>query len=309
MPWAELGLSVLLLVVTSHGRHSSENEGNPFTGAALAHEHGLKKVGGRPTLGKYVAQIWERRHFAFSLARGKAYSQNQGGYLGQLWMILTPCLWAALYFLVFGLLLPVNRGIDNFAAFLVTGIFLIRFMSGAMTHAATSIDKNKTLIGSLQFPRALIPISTALADLLELLPALVVLFAVALINGEPFRFQMLLLAPTVVLAFAFATGLALISARLVSEVKDLANLMPFVNRVVFYASGVLFSIERYGDGWFGKVMEHQPFAVYLELGRSALLEEIPVDPMKWVWGLFWAAVTLVIGFIYFWRAEAKYGRG
>ena len=306
---AEPRLSVLLLVVTSRGRHSSENEGNPFSGAALAHEHGLKKVGGRPPLPKYVAQIWGRRHFAFSLARGKAYSQNQGGYLGQLWMILTPLLWAALYFMIFGLLLPVNRDIDNFAAFLVTGLFLMRFMSGAMTHASTSIDRNKTLIGSLQFPRALIPISSALADLLELLPALVVLFAVALINDEPIRWQMLLLAPTVLLAYVFATGLALASARLVSEVKDLANLMPFVNRTLFYGSGVLFSIERYGTGWFGTAMEHQPFAIFLELGRSALLEEIPVEPIKWVWGLFWAAITVVLGFIYFWRAEAKYGRG
>ena len=164
-------MSVLLLVVTSHGRHSSENEGNAFSGAALAHEHGLKKIGGRPALRKYVTQIWERRHFAFSLARGKAYSSNQGGYLGQLWLILTPLMWAALYFLVFGVLLRADRGIENFAAFLVTGMFLMRFMSGAMTHAATSIDRNKTLIGSLQFPRALIPISSALADLLELLPA------------------------------------------------------------------------------------------------------------------------------------------
>jgi teichoic acid transport system permease protein len=305
----EVGLSVLLLVVTSQGRHSSENEGNPLSGAALAHEHGLKKIGGRPALSQYVTQIWERRHFAFSLARGKAYSSNQGGYLGQLWLILTPLMWAALYFMVFGMLLRVDRGIENFAAFLVTGLFLMRFMSGAMTHAATSIEKNKTLIGSLQFPRALIPISSALADLLELLPAIVVLFTVALINGEPVRFHMLLLAPTVVLASVFATGLALFSARLVSEVKDLANLMPFVNRVLFYGSGVLFSIERYGHGWFGTAMEHQPFAIYLELGRSALLEEIPVEPMKWVWGLFWAALTVSLGFIYFWRAEAKYGRG
>ena len=157
-------MSVLLLVVTSHGRHSNENEGNPISGAALAHEHGLRKVGGRPPLNTYVAQIWERRHFAFSLARGKAYSQNQGGYLGQVWVLLTPLLWAALYFMVFGMLLRVDRGIENFAAFLVTGLFLMRFMSGAMTHAATSIDKNKTLIGSLQFPRALIPISSTPAS-------------------------------------------------------------------------------------------------------------------------------------------------
>jgi teichoic acid transport system permease protein len=291
-------LSVLLLIVT-----------NPAHGAALAYEYGLKKVGGRPRLGKYLTQVWDRRHFAISLARGKAYSRNQGNYLGQLWAVLTPLLWAALYFSVFGLLLTINRGIDNFATFLVTGLFLIRFMSGAMTHAASSIEKNSNLISSLQFPRALIPISSAMADFLTLLPSIAVLLVIALITGEPIRWQILLLAPAVVLAYVFATGLAFFSARLVAEVSDLQNLTPFINRLLFYVSGVLFSIDRYGNGWFGTSMKHQPFAVYLELGRGSLLHTFPVDPVMWVWGVFWAVATCGLGFIYFWRAEAKYGRG
>lgn len=296
---AGLGLSVLLLDVTQTA-----------SGADLAREFGLKKVGGRPALGKYLSQVWDRRHFAISLARGKAYTQNQGGYLGQLWILLTPLLWAALYFSVFGLLIPVvHRGIDNFATFLVTGLFIIRFMSGAMTHAATSIEKNNNLIASLQFPRALIPISSAMADFLTLLPAIVVLLAVALITGEPVRWQILLLAPAVVLAYVFATGLAFFSARVVAEVSDLQNLTPFINRSLFYVSGVFFSIDRYGHGWFGTTMKHQPFAVYLELGRGSLLHRFPVDPVMWGWGVFWAVITCGLGFVYFWRAEAKYGRG
>lgn len=292
-------LSVVLVDVTQ-----------PASGAALAREFGLKKVGGRPPLGKYLNQIWERRHFAISLARGKAYAKNQGGYLGQLWVILTPLLWAVLYYCVFGIVLKrVNNDIDNFAGFLVIGLFIIRFLSGALVHAANSIEKNTTLITSLQFPRALIPISSTLSDLFTFLPALVVLFGVALANGEPVRWQMLLLAPTILLATVFAAGVACFSARLVSQVSDLGQLIPFINRALFYTSGVFFSVERYGDGWFGTAMAHQPFAIYLELGRSSLLQETPVQASAWAWGVFWAIATSVLGFIYFWRAEARYGRG
>ena len=108
---------------------------------------------------------------------------------------------------------------------------------------------------------------------------------------------------------AGAAGLALIAARLVSEISDLSNLIPFINRLLFYVSGVFFSIDRYGAGWFGTTMKHQPFAIYLELGRSALLQEFPVVAITWVWGVFWAVLACGLGFIYFWRAEAKYGRG
>jgi teichoic acid transport system permease protein len=282
----------------------------PGSGAELAREFGLRKVGGRPPLDKYLTQMWKRRHFAISLARGKSYAQNQGSYLGQLWAILTPLLWAVLYYFVFGVVLTrASDDIENFAGYLVIGLFIIRFLSGALGHAANSIQKNTTLITSLQFPRALIPVSTALSDFFTFLPSLVVLLGVALFNGEPLRWQMLLLFPAIFLAFLFAVGVACLSARLVAQVADLGQLIPFINRALFYTSGVFFSVDRYGDGWFGTAMQYQPFAIYLELGRSALLQEIPIETSTWVWGVFWAVATCVLGFIYFWRAEAKYGRG
>ncbi|MGD9957902.1 ABC transporter permease [Nocardioides sp.] len=283
---------------------------HPASGAALAREFGLKKVGGRPPLLQYAKQIWERRHFALSLARAKAYTQNQGGYLGQAWVVLTPVLWAVLYYMVFGVLLKrVSDDIEDYATFLVVGIFTIRYLSGTLSHAATSLDKSNNLITSLQFPRALIPISSALSDLFQFLPAVVVLFAVALANGEPLRLHLLLFLPALVLTFLFATGVAFLAARMVAMVADLGQLIPFFNRALFYTSGVFFSLDRYGDGWVGDVMKHQPFAIYLELNRSALVEEIPIDVATWAWGIFWALLTLGVGFVYFWRAEARYGRG
>jgi teichoic acid transport system permease protein len=206
-------------------------------------------------------------------------------------------------------LVKVNEDIKDFAGFLVVGLFVIRFLSGVLSHAANSIERNTTLITSLQFPRALIPISSALSDLLMFLPATVVLFGVAFANGEPLRWQMLLFVPSVALAGSFGIGLALFVSRLVADVNDLGQLIPFFNRALFYTSGVFFSLDRYGDGWFATVMKHQPFAIYLELGRSSLLQEIPVEASAWAWGVFWAVATCGLGFIYFWRAEAKYGRG
>ena len=29
----------------------------------------------------------------------------------------------------------------------------------------------------------------------------------------------------------------------------------------------------------------------------------------WLWGIGWAIVALVIGFVFFWQAETRYGRG
>jgi teichoic acid transport system permease protein len=57
-------------------------------------------------------------------------------------------------------------------------------------------------------------------------------------------------------------------------------------------------------------MEHQPVAVYLNLARQAALDEsaIPLDWSLWLEGAGWAIAVFIIGFIVFWRDEARYGR-
>src|SRR3546814_20360025 len=77
-----------------------------------------------------------------------------------------------------------------------------------------------------------------------------------------------------------------------------------------YTSGVFFSIDHYvGTGAAASVVSHQPIAVYLELVRCTLLEEMDASLSLWLWGAGWAIGALIIGFIYFWRAEGRYGRG
>jgi teichoic acid transport system permease protein len=36
---------------------------------------------------------------------------------------------------------------------------------------------------------------------------------------------------------------------------------------------------------------------------------LPSIPSLWIWGACWAVLVVIIGFLFFWRAEARYGRG
>lgn len=268
------------------------------------------RVGVRPPLPTYLRQLWERRHFAIALAASKAYARHQNNYLGQLWSLLNPLLWAGVYLLVFGVVLGTDRGVGNFVGFLVIGVFLFRFSSSAIQGGSRAIIGNRSLIGSLQFPRALLPFSVVLAELFTLLPALGVLVVLVLATGEPVQLSWLLLPLAIALQWLFGTGMALVCARLVAQVRDLAELVPFALRVLLYTSGVFFSIDHYvGEGGARAVLAHQPIAVYLELARGALLSDVTAALEMWLWGAGWAALALVVGFWFFWHGEERYARG
>ena len=286
--------------------------------AALAEEHGLRQVGVRPSLRDYVRDTWRRREFAKTLASSTVFAENQSTYLGQLWAVLTPALNAFVYVLIFGIILKLTRGQDNGIGFIIVGVFMFRFFSDSATGGAKSVQKNLNLVRALHFPRSLLPIATVLANLRSLVPELFVMCVAVL--GSAFLpavkfggvdWQWLLLVPAVVFMYLFSTGVAFILGRIVERVPDLGNLLPFVLRVLMYMSGVIFPIDRYiQNPVLEAVMSYQPVAVYLNLARQALLEEpnIPLDASMWAWGAGWGVLFFVVGFVFFWRAEARYGR-
>lgn len=283
--------------------------------AELARQHGLQPIGTRPKLGAYLRSIWSRRQFIWTLAVSNAYAQNRNTFLGQAWLVLNPLLWAAVYYTMFGLLLDTRDDAENFVAFLVIGVFMFRHMSSCVTSGAKSITGNISLVRSLHFPRAVLPISTVVTELVLLIPAVIVMFLIVGTSGlwqpdvsESVTWSWLLVFPGIVLMTMFTIGSAFIIARLVHESRDIGNLVPFVMRAAFYASGVFYSVrERFGDT-LGPYAELQPFAVFLEIYRSALLNEFPVQGETWLLAGFWSVLFLVGGFIYFWRAEERYGR-
>ena len=285
--------------------------------ATLAEEHGLQQIGVRPPLRRYLKDLWDRRQFIWAMSTSNAYVQNRNSYLGQFWNILNPLLWSAVYFLAFGLLLGARGDMDtsSYVAFLTTGMFMFRFISSAMASGAKSISGNISLVRSLHFPRAALPVSTALTELVVLLPAVAVLCLIVVGTGQGPGWGWLLLPAALILMAVFCTGLTLITSRLVADVRDLANLLPFFNRVLLYASGVFFSIEQLKDrfydngvGWLYLVFQNQPVAVYLDLARSTLIDDAALDARHWILGTGYAVVFLVGGFLFFWRAEERYGR-
>jgi teichoic acid transport system permease protein len=285
--------------------------------AELAAKYGLSVSGARPGLVEYVRQLWGRRHFILAFSQAKLTAQYSQAKLGQLWQVATPLLNALVYYLIFGLILKASRGMSHgtYIPFLVTGVFVFTFTQSSIMAGVRAISGNLGLVRALHFPRASLPISFGLQQLQQLLFSMIVLFAVAIGFGSYPMLSWLLIVPVLVLQFLFNTGLALIVARMGAKTPDLAQLMPFIMRTWMYASGVMFSISTMLAGrpeWIVRALQANPAAVYMDLMRFALIKDYGASnlpPHVWAIALFWAVVVFAGGFVYFWKAEERYGRG
>ncbi|MEV0604306.1 ABC transporter permease [Streptomyces sp. NPDC050315] len=284
---------------------------------ALAAKYGLTVSGRRPSLPEYVRQLWHRRHFISAFSSAKLTAQYSQAKLGQLWQVVTPLLNALVYYLIFGLLLGTHRGVDDYIPFLVTGVFIFTFTQSSVLAGTKAISGNLGLVRALHFPRASLPISFCLMQLKQLLFSMGVLIVIVLAFGIVPGWSWLLAVPALCLQFVFNTGLAMIMARLGSKTPDLAQLMPFILRTWMYASGVMYSISQVTKGkdipgFVHFLLDVNPAAVYIDLMRFALIDSFHADklpPHVWPLALGWAVVIGLAGFVYFWKAEERYGRG
>jgi teichoic acid transport system permease protein len=281
--------------------------------------HGLTRLGGRPTLRRYLPSLWGRRHFAIELARSRFRAQNEEDRLGIGWTVLGPLINAAVYGLIFGLLLKSDTRPANFVPFLVTGVFVFQFFAQCLSGGAKSIIGNMGLVRSLHFPRAVLPISLVLQQLFALMPMMAVLGFLVVIFGEPITLKWLEVPPALFLMTLFCLGVAFIAGRMTIHVRDLAQLIPFITRIFFYVSGIFFSVDKVFSGdsprdqLFQILFEINPVHVYISLVRDGIVVAEPGAPpyataQTWLLGVAWGVGTLLVGFWYFWRAEERYGR-
>jgi teichoic acid transport system permease protein len=290
-----------------------------LTPAQLAARYGLHVAGDRPSLVGYSRNLWAYRHFIMNFANARLAASFTTARLGRLWQVLTPLVNAGVYYLIFGVILHTNRGIDNFPAYLCTGIFVFHFTQQVVTGGTTAISGNLGLIRALHFPRASLPLAITVTKLQELAYSMLVLAAIVLVTGEEITIKWLLVVPILSLQTLFCAGLAMAFARAGSKVDDLKQVMPFVLRTWLYASGVFFNVAQAVarpdvPTWLGDILKANPMLIYIDLMRYALLDP-PADHLAstpaqmWPMALGWAVVVGFLGYVFFWRGEKEYGRG
>ncbi len=281
----------------------------------LAAKYGLTVSGARPGLAEYTRQLWGRRHFINEFAKARTAAQYTQARLGQLWQVMTPLLNAAVYYLIFGVLIGTRKGVDNFIAFLVTGIFIYTFTQSSVMSGVRSVAGNIGLIRALHFPRASMPIAFTLMQLQQLMMSMFVLISIVLMTGETPNAKWLILIPALLTQWIFNTGLAMVVARLGSKMTDLTQLMPFILRTWMYTSGVMYSIDNltaHSPHYIKVLLDINPVAVYIDLARFALIDSFTsaqLPPHVWASAVGWAVLAGIGGYIYFWKAEEQYGRG
>ena len=270
---------------------------------------GMYPVGQRPALGSYLAETWRRRRFAMTLAGHRLVGGLLQNRLGILWLVLRPLSLALIYGTMFSLIISDAARPDGYAQYIIVGICVFEFFSQSLLGGAKSITSNSKLVQSLGFPRILLPISIVIEETMKMIPVVALTFIILLAFGEPPAWSWLLIFPLVAVMAVFNLGCALIAARLSVWARDVQLLIPIMNRVLLYATGIFFDVDGAlaGQPVLLGFVHLIPTYGFVGVARDVLLDGYSAPPIAWILVPAWALVTVVVGVVFFWRAEARYG--
>lgn len=224
--------------------------------------------------------------------------------LGWLWAILLPLLRFGVMALVFSKVLAVK--VDNFPAYLFSGVVFVGLFSAGVTNATSSIVNRANLTLRAGVPRWTIPTVSVLTDAIDLAVSMPVLLAIAIVTGVGLG-PWLVVLPLVLLVLTVLTlgvGLLLCTANVFY--RDVRVLVEVLMLIVFYLTPVFYDPKTLPDS-YRRFIDRNPLAIILDAGRSVTIYGRAPD-----WGRFlpasaFSVLVLGIGWMVFQSRSASFG--
>lgn len=226
-----------------------------------------------PGSGRGILDVFRYRYLLRLLIRKGTQTRYHGSILGWTWSYVKPAAQFAIFYVVMGVFLGLNRGIENFPVYLFSGIIVVNLFNEAFGNATRSIVNNRALVKKIYLPRELFPIADVFIAFVHFLPQLAILLVVLLFVGwVPTAIQLAGALVAIVIVLTFALGLGLFFGALNVSFRDAQNLVEIILLFATWTAPVLYSFTLVRDTlptWLFELYMANPLTVAVELFHSA----------------------------------------
>jgi len=189
----------------------------------------------------HLCDLYRFRALIWILVLRDLRARYRGSLLGFLWSFLNPLLLMMVYVLVFSVYLRVPM--ERYAVFLFTGLLPWLWFSSSLGHAAGVIVGSGALVKRILFPAEILPIVSVLANMVNMLLSLPLLFAFLLAFGVRPGPSLVFLPLLLVLQLLLTAGLALALAALNVHLRDVEQILGNGLVLLFFLCPILYPVS------------------------------------------------------------------
>ncbi|MBA3327718.1 MAG: ABC transporter permease [Solirubrobacterales bacterium] len=198
------------------------------------------------------------RYLFEQMVRRELRQKYKGSALGVLWYVVNPLVLMGAYYLMFGVIFPLDD-IEDFPLFLMVGLVVWIFFSQSVISAAPSLLEQGALVRKARFPRLTIPGAVVTVQMVTFLLILALLGIVTVALRGTLDVALLLLPAILVCLYAFVLGFAFAVSILHAYFRDVAPILSAALLPWFFISPIFFRPES--------ITERATYRAILEWGN------------------------------------------
>ena len=228
----------------------------------------------------------------------------KSSYLGYAWSILQPLAFALVFYMAFKIIIRIQM--ENYAIFLLTGLFPWQSLANSMSAAPTIFISNTSIIKKVNFPRNLLVMTKILNDMIHFLLAIPVLVGFMLYKGlTPDFFAWLLGVPVLlVIQFAFQYGIGLAIASVNLFFRDMERLTGIAVTMLFYCTPIIYPMSMIPEKYV-PLVNLNPVAPLMVSWRELLLNGTLDLKMIGI-SCIYSVLAIVFGTLVYRRLSSKF---
>ena len=224
---------------------------------------------------------------------------------GWLWWVAEPLLFMGIYTILFTLVF--NRDMTYLMAYISCGLMMWNFFQRSVQNSVTLVKHYSGLLHRVYMPKYVLIFSTLIYNAFKMFISFMIVLVFMVYYRIPVSFIALQFIPVLLVFLLFTFGCCVWLLHLGVYLPDTKKIVPVLMKVLFYLSGVFFSLDSRIKGDLGNfLLRVNPIGRLLHEARNALLynTSIAVRPIAIIFVL--AVILSVSGIFMVSRYEQHY---
>jgi lipopolysaccharide transport system permease protein len=289
------------------------------SGAQAASRKVARRSSSLDLLREAIDEVTSRRRLIRYLVQAAMKKRGSDTFLGNLWWILDPLLQMLVY--VVFITIIARRPEPDYPLFIFSAILPWKWFSTVVTDGTLAVVSQGGLIRQIAFPKIVLPIASATAEVVGFAWGLIPLFLIMLFYSDRITIYLLWLPIIAAVQYVFSLASAVLVSAANVFFRDLGNVIQHALRLWWFLSPGLYSLDTLKSVTI--VQDHpvilklfalNPFAVLFDAYRSAIYGTTgggpPLNPnLESLLALLAASlVFLALAAIFFKRVEPNFAK-
>lgn len=248
------------------------------------------------------AEVWRFRELLYFLAWRDVKVKYRQTALGVIWAILQPVIAMLIFNTVFGRFARMPSDGAPYPIFVYIGLLPWNYFASVLGTSTTSLVAGTNLVTKIYFPRLIMPMSSAIAALLDLFIASAMLALLMFYYGVQISPGVLLVPVLILITMMNAVGFGIWFSALNVRYRDVQYAIPFLIQIWLFATPVIYPVSLLGEKYRWLLMLN-PMGGVIEAFRPAILGHMPVPWLSLAVSTMVGFLVFVSGVFYFKRVE------